>query len=56
VQGFWEPTIGARCIHKQTWLVFPVFNILTDVTTVVLPLPVLTRLQLPIRQKIGVCF
>lgn len=53
VQGFWDQSVEATCIPN-----FPQFyinaagNIITDIAVLVLPLPVINRLNLAKPQKI----
>lgn len=57
VRGFWDFSIHARCFPKKpVWMLSASLNIATDLTIFLLPMPVLTTLTLPWRQKIGVVF
>lgn len=45
---------GGHCINLVAfWFSFSAFNIITDLAVLVLPMPVLKRLQLPRKQKIS---
>jgi hypothetical protein len=47
---------SATCIDQLTkYIALSVLNIIYDVFTLVLPLPVIARLQMPLRQKLSVC-
>ncbi|KAF7155718.1 hypothetical protein CNMCM6106_006000 [Aspergillus hiratsukae] len=57
VNSFWDISVQGRCIPKGfLWFFNAAMNILTDLCVLVLPIPVLSRLRLPRRQKIGVIF
>lgn len=42
--------------RKFIWFFNAAFNILTDIIILALPMPVLSSLRLPIKQKIGLMF
>ncbi len=47
---------AATCIDQSMkYMALSVFNIIIDVFTLVLPIPVIARLQMPKRQKMSVC-
>jgi hypothetical protein len=54
LQGVWDHRINAKCIPRTVtlWYFNGVFNIVTDVAILVLPLPILWKLELPRSQKI----
>ncbi|KAL5328372.1 hypothetical protein ACEPPN_001871 [Leptodophora sp. 'Broadleaf-Isolate-01'] len=53
--AFWMG--GGKCIPRLfIWFFNASFNILTDVIILVLPMPVLSSLRLPLKQKIGLMF
>ncbi|KAG4425460.1 hypothetical protein IFR04_001379 [Cadophora malorum] len=55
VNAFWLG--GGSCIPKKfLWFFNAAFNILTDIIILVLPMPVLSSLRLPLKQKIGLMF
>lgn len=59
VEGSWvlEHALTAKCINRPVfYFAQAALSILTDITTVVCPLPVLRTLRLPFKQKIGVAF
>lgn len=57
VNSFWDMSVQGRCIPKGfLWFFNAAMNILTDLCVLVLPIPVLSHLRLPRRQKIGVIF
>ena len=57
VRGFWDSSIHSNCLPKKPfWLLSACLNIATDLTIFLLPMPVLTTLTLPWRQKVGVVF
>ncbi|KAI9054553.1 hypothetical protein LZ554_001709 [Drepanopeziza brunnea f. sp. 'monogermtubi'] len=56
IYGFWTltPLPGVRCISKAgLWFFNAAFNILSDLTVLILPMPLLHSLKLPTKQKIG---
>lgn len=55
VTSFWDFSVQGRCIPKGfLWFFNAAMNILTDLCVLVLPIPVLSHLRLPRRQKVGV--
>lgn len=54
ISAFWAPDPNARCINKKfLWFFNAAMNILTDLIILTLPMPVLSALKLPKKQKIG---
>ncbi|TVY85526.1 Satratoxin biosynthesis SC1 cluster protein [Lachnellula suecica] len=55
VAAFWDKSIEGDCFKTGGFLYFfhPSFNILTDLVLITLPLPMLSTLSLPRKQKIG---
>ncbi|RMY78999.1 hypothetical protein D0863_00312 [Hortaea werneckii] len=54
VASFWDKSIEGHCLARlPVWFTNAALNIVTDIATVVIPLPVLKGLQLPKRQKIA---
>ncbi|EME44619.1 hypothetical protein DOTSEDRAFT_152576, partial [Dothistroma septosporum NZE10] len=53
VEYFWDKTIrGGTCLPRvELWFFNSGFNIVTDILTVILPLPVIKDLQMPKREK-----
>ncbi|KAL2832725.1 hypothetical protein BJY01DRAFT_253747 [Aspergillus pseudoustus] len=57
VNHFWDKSVDGRCIQKAfLWFFNAGVNIATDVAIISLPVPVLSHLRLPRRQKVGVIF
>lgn len=54
VSAFWDTGIGARCLPEAVWFVNASLQIASDVVIVCFPMPVLGRLRLPVREKVGV--
>ncbi|KAL4914877.1 hypothetical protein BDW62DRAFT_219816 [Aspergillus aurantiobrunneus] len=55
VNSFWDTSVPGRCIPKAfLWFFNGGLNIATDLAILVLPIPVLSHLRLPKRQKVGV--
>ncbi|EXK77102.1 hypothetical protein FOQG_18184 [Fusarium oxysporum f. sp. raphani 54005] len=53
VAKFWNSTMPGHCIDPLTvWYVMAGFNLVTDITVICMPLPVIGSLNLPRRQKI----
>lgn len=57
VEHFWNPSVGGTCMNpKIVYFTNAPFNILTDFVLLGFPLPILWKLQLPRRQRIGLVF
>lgn len=55
VSAFWDSSIKYKCLPKKpVWFFNASMNIATDLAIFLLPMPVLSHLNLPWRQKIGV--
>lgn len=55
VESFWDKSVPGRCIPTAfLWFFNGGLNIATDLVILGLPVPVLSHLRLPKRQKIGV--
>ncbi|KAI4215198.1 MAG: hypothetical protein LQ351_002513 [Letrouitia transgressa] len=55
VEGVWNPLVSAKCNNTNaTVLVMAIFNVVTDVIVLVLPMPVIWELQLPKTRKFQV--
>jgi hypothetical protein len=57
VSAQWDITItGARCIPtRMIWIVGSIFNILTDVGLLILPLPYVWKLNAPLGHRVALC-
>ncbi|KAK4541844.1 hypothetical protein LTR36_007376 [Oleoguttula mirabilis] len=55
VEAAWNKTIpGATCINTTSfWMAYAITNILSDVLVLAMPIPEIFRLQLNLKQKIG---
>ncbi|PIA92171.1 hypothetical protein CB0940_09437 [Cercospora beticola] len=52
IQHFWDDSIPGACLNRlAVWFSNAAMNIVTDIATTVLPLPVLKSLNLPKRQR-----
>ncbi|KAF2208670.1 hypothetical protein CERZMDRAFT_48687, partial [Cercospora zeae-maydis SCOH1-5] len=52
IQHFWDDSIPGTCLNRlAVWFSNAAMNIVTDIATTVLPLPVLKSLNLPRRQR-----
>ncbi|KAF9872593.1 major facilitator superfamily transporter [Colletotrichum karsti] len=53
LEGFWDPRVQAKCIPNAhiAWYISALFNILSDIIILVLPIPVIRKLNLPGSQK-----
>jgi len=52
VEKFWKTELEGHCINKSaSWLANAVMNIVTDLMIIILPMPVIRRLQLKPTQK-----
>lgn len=55
VQKFWEPETPGYCLNFEAlWFFNASVNMVTDLTILILPMPVLSHLQLPKKQKIAI--
>ncbi|GFF83700.1 hypothetical protein IFM61392_08953 [Aspergillus lentulus] len=55
VSAFWDSTIQGNCISRKfLWFFNASLNIVTDLVILIMPIPVLSRLHLPQKQKFGV--
>ena len=56
IAAAWDVTIAnAQCINRPAiYVVLAVLNIATDVILLILPIPMVWKLQMPVVQKIGV--
>ncbi|KAH8660685.1 hypothetical protein BGZ60DRAFT_517451 [Tricladium varicosporioides] len=53
VSGFWDFSIKSKCISKEfLWFFNASFNIFTDIVIIGLPMPVVSNLQIPAKQKV----
>lgn len=52
VEAFWKDNVPGKCMNLYAmWFTNAGMNIAIDIAIIVLPLPVLSKLQLPRRQK-----
>ena len=58
ISYYWDRLIpGGRCLNVDTfWRAVPPFNIVTDVVALILPVPVVWRLEASRMKKLGVIF
>ena len=55
VQGNWDPIVKAHCINSAAlFLALEVYNCALDIIMLCLPLRMIHRLQMPLKQKIAV--
>ncbi|KAI1067930.1 hypothetical protein LB506_013014 [Fusarium annulatum] len=54
IQSFWDSGVKGRCLLAQPtmWLISGIVHIVTDFAIIVMPLPIVWKLQLPRYQKI----
>ncbi|KAG4281802.1 hypothetical protein FPRO06_10706 [Fusarium proliferatum] len=54
IQSFWDSGVKGRCLPAQPtmWLISGIVHIVTDFAIIVMPLPIVWKLQLPRYQKI----
>nr|RBQ87300.1 hypothetical protein FVER53263_13876 [Fusarium verticillioides] len=54
IQSFWDAGVKGRCLLAQPtiWLISGIVHIVTDFAIIVMPLPIVWKLQLPRSQKI----
>jgi hypothetical protein len=54
VRKVWRPMVPGKCISTRTyWVSVSAVNIVLDFAVLALPIPVISRLKLPMRQKIA---
>jgi hypothetical protein len=52
VATFWDPDVGGFCLDNGTiWYVMAGVNVVTDFAVFTMPIPVISSLHLPTRQK-----
>lgn len=53
LKGVWDPRVKAKCTPNTLtlWFFNGVFNIVTDIVIMILPLPIIWKLELPRSQK-----
>lgn len=57
VNAYWDPRAGHHCLSKTVvWSLNAFIQIATNIVMVILPMPVLTQLRLPRRQKFALIF
>lgn len=55
VRKFWEPISGGFCFNmKALWFSNACMHILTDLAVLVIPIPALTGLGMPLRQRVAI--
>jgi hypothetical protein len=53
LKGSWDKTLDARCINSDTfWISYGALNIVTDVMVLALPMPMIWKLQMKLRDRI----
>lgn len=56
VAKFWDRTVKGYCFNFEAlWFFNAAMNIATDFTLLIMPMPLLSQLQLPRTQKIALC-
>jgi len=52
-EKIWNPFVPGHCFHNHaSFLAGGIFNIISDFAILILPMPVLGRLQVPLRKKL----
>ncbi|KAK4159614.1 hypothetical protein QBC43DRAFT_272187 [Cladorrhinum sp. PSN259] len=52
VAAFWDPDVKGSCLDQATiWYVMAAFNVATDFAVFTIPIPIISSLHLPIRQR-----
>ena len=56
IQGFYDLTVPARCVDPVSfyWACALLNGVITDAIILVLPMPVVWKLQMSLRRKIGI--
>lgn len=56
VRAYWDTTIKGRCIDRiKYYIVTAALNIFTDFWILILPMPMVWKLQISLRQKLILC-
>lgn len=56
IEGAWDKTVDAKCIDTNAfWIAYAVCNILTDAVVLSLPIPVVFKLHLNMRERVMLC-
>lgn len=58
IQSYWvfPPIEGSKCLNEGTaTLIIGIFNCVADLLTTILPIPLIMRLQMPLKHRMGVC-
>ena len=52
----WDKTVQGKCLPTTPlWLINATLNIATDIMIILLPMPVISSLRLPLKQKLWLC-
>nr|POE87575.1 hypothetical protein CFP56_30164 [Quercus suber] len=55
IRKLWYPELSGHCLHAQTyWTSVAALNITLDISVLILPLPAITSLRLPQKQKFAI--
>ena len=56
IEKWWNPLLEGRCIDTiAAYLASAIFNLISDVAILVLPIYLTSKLKMPLRRKLGVC-
>jgi hypothetical protein len=56
IAASWDKTIQGTCVDSDaTWISYAVINVLTDVMVLALPIPLIMRLHLSLRDRLLLC-
>ncbi|CAL3970987.1 unnamed protein product [Diplocarpon coronariae] len=57
IAAYWDASIQGRCIEKKPlWLFNAGMNIFTELMVLIIPMPALSTLNLPLKQRVGLMF
>ncbi|KAF4448605.1 hypothetical protein F53441_8024 [Fusarium austroafricanum] len=54
LEAYWDPRVKGRCFFNQTtlWTISGIIHIITDFAIIIMPLPIIWKLNLPLPQKL----
>lgn len=56
LKKLWDPTVTGACVdYSRLFIFYSTLNLITDFIIVVMPLPIIWRLQMPREKRITVC-
>lgn len=54
INAYWDPSVNGKCLSFRDYSIgYAALNIFTDIAILILPMPMIWRLQLPTFQKVA---